>query len=190
MDMEGLVFDFVLIFIFIILPIIFGWALYYIPKIFGDKGIGKILSFSYFILLISFILYLKHEDLFFYENNVKEFLAEQDIILKEDFRILKNESHSSIGDYYHTFTLSISSGDQQRIIQQIKSSENYKTQKDSVNYFIYLNRLDKKIIQNYETNNSYVREYLQSNGKGYTPTFRRISIQKTKNELVFEDIDE
>lgn len=184
--------DFLLVLTFTLVAIVsfIYFLLYIILKKLGYPKLGKILSFIFLLLITGIIGYEIFKDEFFTKNNVKEFLAEQNIILKEDFRILKNESHSSIGDYYHTFTLSISSGDQQRIIQQIKSSENYKTQKDSVNYFIYLNRLDKKIIQNYETNNSYVREYLQSNGKGYTPTFRRISIQKTKNELVFEDIDE
>ena len=43
----------------------------------------------------------------------------------------------------------------------------------------------------HETENSYVREYFEPSGQeGYAPTFRRISISKTKNELTFEDIDE
>lgn len=48
-----------------------------------------------------------------------------------------------------------------------------------------------KVTQNYETENAYVREYFEPSGReGYAPTFRRISISKTKNELIFEDIDE
>jgi hypothetical protein len=47
------------------------------------------------------------------------------------------------------------------------------------------------VTQNYETEKAFVREYFQPSGqKGYAPTFRRISISKSDNELTFEDIDE
>lgn len=47
------------------------------------------------------------------------------------------------------------------------------------------------MIQNYETEITYVREYFEPNGKeGYAPTFRRISISKTENVLKYEDIEE
>lgn len=47
----------------------------------------------------------------------------------------------------------------------------------------------KKVIQNHETEDSYVREYFEpGRHEGYAPTFRRISMSKTKNELTFEDI--
>ena len=48
-----------------------------------------------------------------------------------------------------------------------------------------------KVIQNYETKYAFVREYFEPSGQeGYAPTFRRVSISKSKNELTFEDIVE
>jgi len=102
---------------------------------------------------------------------------------------------SAIGDYYHTFTIKISDRDKQDAITKIKSSDNYKTDNSSIETILYQQAPDryfgKKITQNYETENTYVREYFEPSGrKGYAPTFRRISISKTNNELTFEDIDE
>ena len=65
---------------------------------------------------------------------------------------------------------------------------------DPVNSQLYLNKdrySGPKITQNYETLAAYVREYFQpGERKGYAPTFRRISIEKENNKLIFEDIDE
>lgn len=165
------------------------YILYLIPKKLGYPKLGKILSGIFLFLCFSFGIYEIFRDEFFTKNNAKEFLAEQNIILKDDFKIKNNESHYAIGNYYHTFTLSISEKDKQRIIHQIKSSKDYKTENDSVNFFLYLEKVNKKIIQNYETDNTYVREYLEPI-EGYAPTFRRISVKKNENELIFEDIDE
>jgi hypothetical protein len=102
-----------------------------------------------------------------------------------------NKSTSSPGDYYHTFTLKISAKDKHRMIESIKSSSNFEI---SNNELIDLpGSSDRYIgpeqIQNIETQYSFVREYFKPNGAGYAPTFRRISILKKDNSLVFEDID-
>ncbi|MBW4362459.1 hypothetical protein [Flavobacterium taihuense] len=49
--------------------------------------------------------------------------------------ILENKSMSSIGDYYHTFTLKISEKDKTRIINEIKSSKNFNLDKETQSYF-------------------------------------------------------
>lgn len=77
---------------------------------------------------------------------------------------------------------------------KIKSSDNFKADNTSIDQLLYLSDqryFGPKVTQNYETENTYVREYFQPSGQeGYAPTFRRISISKTNNELTFEDIDE
>ena len=77
---------------------------------------------------------------------------------------------------------------------KIKSSDNFKADNTSIDQLQYLSDqryFGPKVTQNYETENAYVREYFQPSGQeGYAPTFRRISISKTNNELTFEDIDE
>jgi hypothetical protein len=60
---------------------------------------------------------------------------------------------SSIGDYYHTFTLKISEKDEARIITEIKKTRNFNIDKQTESYFD--NREDyyngPKRIKNYET---------------------------------------
>lgn len=103
---------------------------------------------------------------------------------------------SEIVDYYHTFTLRISERDKQNAISKIKGADNFQLNISNVEILPYYSQASnrysgEKIIQNYETENSYIREYFESFGKeGYAPTFKRISISKTKNELTFEDIEE
>lgn len=193
--METYLLFFFIFFVFIFVPITFGVALYYIPKIFGDKKIGQILSGTYFILLISSGIYLYFEDSFFSKNDAHQLLKEQNIQLNDDFKILDNSSYSAIGDYYHTFELEISEKDRKRISDEIKSDKNFKSIADDKDLFLYLNTnnryFGKKIIQNYETEHSFVREYFEPSGReSWAPTFRRISISKTQNTLTFEDIDE
>lgn len=48
------------------------------------------------------------EDELFTKNEAKELLKEQNIQLKDVMEILENKQMSSIGEYYHTFTLKIS----------------------------------------------------------------------------------
>lgn len=124
----------------------------------------------------------------------KKLVEEQGLKLTEDFALLKNKSMFAIGEYYHTFTLEISQQDKQNAISKIQHSDNFKTGNPPIDQMLYLS--DKryfgtKITQNYETEKAFVREYFQPSGReGYAPTFRRISISKTKKELTFEDIDD
>jgi hypothetical protein len=181
--------------VFVGIPIGIGLLFYFIPKKLGYPKTAKYLTITYglFVLIIGF--FMVFEDQLFTKKNAKELVEEQKFKLNDEFKLLNNESMSAIGDYYHTFTLKISDRDKQDAIFKIKSSDNFKTDNISIDTMLYLQAQDRyfgeKIIQNYETENSYVREYFKPSGKeGYAPTFRRISISKINNELTFEDIDE
>lgn len=190
--------EFYLLFFAIIgIPILlFGFLLYFILKKLGKPKLGKYLTSAFGFLILGLSIYIIFEDHFFFKSDAKKFLSEQNIELKDDFKIIKNESFSAIGDYYHTFTLSISEKDRKQIIQEIRNSENFKKENDTtIQHFLWLETKNRyigpKIIQNYETNSSLVREFFEPSGKqGYAPTFRQISISKTENELIFKDIDE
>jgi hypothetical protein len=176
------------------LPIGIGCLLYFIPKKLGYPKTGKYLTIIFGLLVFTMVLWTVFEDHLFTKGNAKELVEEQQILLQDKFELKENKSTSAIGDYYHTFTLKISERDKQNAIVKIKSADNFKTDNTSINQTLYLsdNRyFGPKVTQNYETENSYVREYFEPSGrKGYAPTFRRISISKAKNELTFEDIDE
>jgi len=192
--MDGILFIGLLILFFVGLPIGIGCLLYFIPKKLGYPKTGKYLTIIFGLFVLTMVLWTVFEDQLFTKGNAKELVEEQQILLQDNFELKENKSMSAIGDYYHTFTLEISERDKRNAITKIKSADNFKADNASIDQTLYLsdNRyFGPKITQNYETENSYVREYFEPSGqKGYAPTFRRISISKTKNELTFEDIDE
>lgn len=180
---------------FIGIPIGLGLLFYFVPKRLGYPKTAKFLTIAYGLFVLTIGLYIAFEDQLFTKNNAKELVEEQDIKLTDDFELLKNESMSAIGDYYHTFTLKISERDKQNAITKIKGADNFNSDNGSIETLMYQSAPDryfgKKVVQNYVTENSFVREYFEPSGReGYAPTFRRISISKTDNELTFEDIDE
>ena len=192
--LDSLLFIGLFILVFVGIPIGIGLLLYFIPKKLGYPKLAKYLTIGFGFLVLTIGLYIAFEDQLFTKNSAKKLVEEQSLILTDDFELTENKSMTAIGDYYHTFTLTISERDRQKAIFKIKSSDNFKPDNKSIVETLYLstNRYyGPKVTQNYETENSYVREYFQPSGqKGYAPTFRRILINKTKNELQFEDIDE
>lgn len=192
--MDGILFIGLLILFFVGLPIGIACLLYFIPKKLGYPKTGKYLTIIFGLLVLTMVLWTVFEDQLFTKGNAKELVEEQQILLQDKFELKENKSMSAIGDYYHTFTLEISERDKQNAIAKIKSADNFKADNTPIDQTLYLsdNRyFGPKVTQNYETENSYVLEYFEPSGrKGYAPTFRRISISKTKNELTFEDIDE
>lgn len=183
-----------LLLVFVGLPIGLGCYFYFIPKKLGYPKTGKYLTIMYGVLILAFVLWTVFEDELFTKANAKILIEEQQILLVDEFELIDNKSMWAIGDYYHTFTLKISERDKRNAILKIKSADNFRADSNSTESLLYLQQ-DKyfgpKIIQNYETKNSYIREYFQPSGqKGYAPTFRRILISKVDNEITFEDIDE
>lgn len=163
---------------------------YWIPKKYGKKKLGIIISSILIVGTIIFILASIFDDSLFLKSDAKKFLIEQKVELNDDFKIINNKS-GGLRDYYHKFELEISDSDKLRIINQIKSSENYK---DEINNEFYLPELAKSryegdtLYANYQTDWQYKKAVFYPNGKGYTPTYRVISISKEKNELTFEEL--
>ncbi|MDO1512361.1 hypothetical protein Q2T41_06855 [Maribacter confluentis] len=112
------------------------------------------------------------------------------IELIDDFKILSNED-GGLMDFYHTFRLKISGKDKDRMIDEIKASIGYT---DSIQEYRYLPSEAEyryhgdTLKANYQTEREYRREIFYPNGQGYTPTYKIISISKSKNELKFEHI--
>ncbi|MBP6757157.1 MAG: hypothetical protein KA210_13525 [Bacteroidia bacterium] len=182
------------ILVFVGLPVGLVCMFYFVPKKLGYPKLGKYLTLMFGLIVLSFVLWTVFEDQLFSKDNAKELVEEQQISLIDNFELQENKTMTAIGDYYHTFTLKISGRDKQNAILKIKTAVNFKTDNSSIEQMLYLSDqryYGPKVTQNYETENAYVREYFQPSGqKGYAPTFRRISISKTKNKLTFENIDE
>ncbi|WP_073111645.1 hypothetical protein [Hymenobacter daecheongensis] len=182
------------ILVFVGLPIAIGCLIYFAPKKLGYPKTGKYLTIIFGLFILAAILSAVFEDQLFTNNNAKELVEEYEVLLTDKFDLKENKSMSGIGDYYHTFTLKISERDKNNAILKIKDSDNFKINNASIESLLHQQQeryFGPRVIQNYETENSYIREYFQPSGRrGYAPTFRRISISKTENELIFEDIKE
>jgi len=98
----------------------------------------------------------------------------------------------AIGDYYHTFTLEISEYDKWKLISEIRNSKKFIKSDSNIKDTSSLtnNYTGQKVTQNYETKEYFVKKTFTPTGEGYAPIYRVISINKTNNTLVFEDIDE
>jgi len=168
------------------------YLLYWIPKKLGYPKVGKYLSILVGLIFCGITVMTVLEDQLFSKNDARKLLGEQNIYLLDNFEIIGNESSSAIGDYYHTFVLSISAKDKVKIIKEIRNSKNFKIDKSTETYFD--NREDyyngPKRIKNYETKTQFIRELFEPQGNGYAPNWRKIEIEKQGDKITFEDIDE
>jgi hypothetical protein len=179
--------------VFIGLPVILGLLIFYVPKKLGFPKAAKWLMFFYVVAASCFGVSILFEDQMFTKGQAKKLLQEQNVILSNDFVLKENKSMSAIGDYYHTFTLEISDSDRTKIIETIKTAATFKMDKRSLVDFqsSTINRYSGPAqLQSYETDIAFVTEFFKPNGKGYSPTFRRITVSKSANTLQFEDIDD
>ena len=193
--MDIFLFIALLLLVFVGVPIGVGFLLYFIPKKLGYPKLGKYLAVGFGVIIITFILADIFKDQLFTKNAARKLVEEQEIFLNDKFDLVHNKSMSGIGDYYHTFTLIISEKDKHNAIETIKNSAEFIEMGKPIISLLPKNLDNRyfgiKQVQNYETENSFVREYFQPSGKkGYAPTFRRIIIYKEENKLIFEDINE
>ncbi|MDQ7918556.1 hypothetical protein RBU60_13335 [Mesonia sp. MT50] len=188
--MDIFVFYILILIVLILFVVGIIYLSYWVPKRFGKKKLGIVISRILIIGTVILILTLFFEDKLFFKSDVKEYLSFQKVELKDDFKLINNES-GGLRDYYHKFDLEISNSDRKSIINLIKSAENYQT---GINNEFYLPELAKNryegdtLYANYQTTWAYKKAIFYPNGKGYTPTYRIISIWKEKNELTFEEI--
>ena len=182
----------VILLVFIGLPIGVGLLLYFVPKKLGYPKTGKYLARIFGVVVGVLALMTIFEDEIFTKNDARKLVAEQEIVLADDFELESNKSMWAPGDYYHTFTLLISEQDKLNAIEKIKKSSNFKKNKQPTDGLLF-DLPDRyngpRQTQNYETETTFIREYIQPNGQGYAPTFRRLKVDKKEKELTFEDID-
>ncbi len=182
----------VLFTVIIIFLVLIGYSLFGIVKQYFNLKTAKYSIILYIFCIIYISVNIIYEDELFSKKDAIELVEDLNFKLNDDFKLIKNESFSGIGDYHHTFRLEISDQDKNRLINEIESSQNFMPDSiySSMNK-IYPDRYNgKKVIWNYEDKHSYTREYFQPNGENYAPTNRIISVLKNTNELIFEEIND
>ena len=149
---------------------------YWIPKKLGNKKLGIALSLiltTALFLLTSLTVFKDH---LFFKSDAKEFLSKYDINLNDDFKITYNDS-DEILDAYQKFNLEISPTDRLRIIEAIKTSENFGKSE-------FIKQADNSTgTVNYEVNNLFVRKSRQTFGSNEVVIIEVIEVDKEKNRL-------
>lgn len=193
--------DSFLIFWLLIILLIIGLTIgliylgYWIPQRFGKRKLGKwiagILSVAVLTLILSFVF----EDELFFKSDARKLIAEHNIELEDKFELNSNE-FIGIKDFYHRFELTISESDKLKIKNKITNAVNYQNlvdepidiRADKPRHTVSNN--NQIFTANYQTENEYIYEYYKPNKKGYKPTYQRISILKTENKLIYENISD
>ena len=148
------------------------------------KYVSSVLTLGFIILCMSPWI----SDWTFSKNDARKLLAKHNIELKDDFKILKNESGGFM-DYAHTLKIQISDSDKLRIAKQIRESEGFlevvgfKSNFPSANYETY-----EKL--NFETENYLNREYYIKEPMEDGTIHFHFQLSKTKNELQYIGTDE
>ena len=180
--------EFLVIFIWpFILAFQIAFLTYWIFRVFKRPKTGKYVTLS---LTFGFILLFMSpwiSDWTFSKNDARKLLAEHNIELKDDFKILKNESGGFM-DYAHTLKIQISESDKIRIAKKIRESKGFLEFKDynkdfpSANYETF-----EKL--NYESENHLNREYWTKEPMedGTNHFYFQLSIKK--NELQYIGTD-
>jgi len=182
--------DFLVLFIWpTILAFQIVFLAYWTFKLFGLEKMGTIVSI---FLTIGFIVLAMQPwitDWTFNKKDVKKMLSWYGIELKDDFKILKNES-GGFTDYAHSFTLKISSSDYERIANEIRTSSNFKNINTALNDELPMADYNLKDTVNYETKHEIKREYYtkkKMEDGTYHFSFR---LSKNERELNYFGINE
>ena len=122
--MDIFIFYFLILLVILLFLIGIIYLSYWIPKKMGKRKLGIILSIFLSIGLLVLVSSFFFEDDLYSKSDAEKSLAKRKIELKDDFKILKNES-GGLRDYYHKFELEISKSDKNRLIDKIISESNY-----------------------------------------------------------------
>lgn len=163
--------------ILILTPVVILFIIYTykILKNLGKRKLGIWLS-----TILSLIVILNiFEDSFFFRYNARNILRKHNFELLDEFEIIRNKS-KKLFQNYHSFKLQISNSDKERLINQIKSAENF-GKIDELWETTYHN--DTIFTHNYSTEWHYHYNYKSFDGTKCN--WIQIYISKTENTLEY-----
>jgi len=175
------IWPFILVFQIIFL-IYWTFRMFKRPK--TGKYVSSVLTLGFVILCLSPWI----SDWTFSKNDARKLLAKHNIELKDDFKILKNESGGFM-DYAHTLKIQISNSDKLRISKQIRESEGFLEIVDFKNNFPSANYETYEKL-NFETENYLNREYYLKEPMEDGTIHFHFQLSKAKNELQYIGTDE
>ena len=181
--------DFLIIFIWpiiVVFQIVF--IIYWIFRVYGKRRLGTIIALILAVIFILIAMQPWISDWTFNKKDVRKILLFHGFELKDDFKILRNES-GGFRDYYETFTIKLSDKDYQQIVSRIKTSKNYKglfpdlTKQEPMADYKNHDTVD------FETNYNFEREYWSKQTRDNGTFHFRFQLSKTE-ELNYIGSDE
>ncbi len=149
---------------------------YWIPKRMGHKKSGIILSSTLLGGLVLLIAYGFLHDLFYTKSDVTNLLADQNITLQDDFKIVNTDDDGFWGAY-QMFEIEISPADKTRILEAIKNSYDFGAR-------IPERKLPNTISKaNYEDAGAYIRERVQTFVPGQSAIIERVVVHEHSNNV-------
>ena len=171
-----------LVFIFLVVVVTgIVVALYFVLGYFGYRKTGAILLSGYCICIAVYVGYGMIKDYLFTKNNAREMLAEHQIVLKDDFKMISNQS-SEIMDYEHTFVLAISRKDKEHIIELLQKTPGF----DMSGEDITTGKEGKLRYKDDDSN--WVYQYYKHGGRR-TSIVHTITVTNIGDTLKFDDRD-
>lgn len=181
--------DFLVIFIY---PIIISFQLifiiYWIFRLFNKKKTANIITVVLTIGVILLTMSPWISDWMFNKNDVRKILSYHGIELKDNFKIIENES-GGFRDFYETFTIKLSDTDYIHLAEKFRTSRYYKgsfmdyKNTPSANYNSY-DTVD------FETKNFINREYFTKKKMNNGTYHFRFQLDKKNKELSYIGSDE
>lgn len=172
-------------FIFLLILLISAPIIYFVLKE-NAKPKRGILFASLIVLFVALIIFMNNLDEVSYsKSDVKEDLKLANLVLKDDFEIIKNEV-VGMPERSQKTELKISERDKIRVVNEIKNGKSFKKLNDSrVLYTQMWNEnspRNKVVFTNYSFNDQYIRESYYRE-KDYVPTLMVISLKENSNIL-------
>lgn len=132
------------------------YLIFIVLKKLGKPKIGKIIGIVISTFFTFFTIYVVFEDYFFFKSSAHYELNQIDLVLNDDFEIIKNES-GRFSDFYHIFELKISEQDVNRLTKNTKSKTKLitiykKSIKDNIWKEVKIDKKKKLLIYEYIIN--------------------------------------
>jgi len=168
------------------------YFIFWILVIFGKRKLGIRISVILLVIgTMTLIFENINKDNFFTKSDALEDLKKYRIELKDDFEIVSIESKTKQYKNFKEFKLAISEADRERLINQIKTANNYcdcnqfdELKSKEIKIFID-EGIDTIITHNYRNSWHYIYDNHMVISKEHKLTFLRIMISKTENELIY-----
>ena len=177
--------DFFLVVIWLVIlcfQIVF--LIYWVFRLWGRKKAGTVITTIIIFFLLFIVLEPWISDWTFSKKNAKNILSQHGFYLKDDFKIIKNES-GGLRDYYHIFTIEISDSDYQSIADKIRSAKSYKGVLTDLAKQLPRDIYKTKDTLNFESNYHIEREFYTKKRMDDGTFHFRFRLSKTNKELQY-----